>query len=48
LRKSAHWYDFTVSLEGKPDWHQRHAGRAESGSHGFSDPAMAMGPALFS
>ena len=46
LRRSAHWYDFSFSLDGS-DWSERHAGRVEAGVDSFSDPAMATGPALF-
>jgi phospholipase C len=40
LSKSHCWYDFSVQIEGFPDYLQRFAGRAETGAPGFSDPLM--------
>jgi phospholipase C len=40
LRKSAYWYDFTVTAEDLPGFERRFAGRVETGKHGLSDPAL--------
>ena len=40
LKKSYHWYDFSVTVEGAAGYLRRFAGRVETGEHGFSDPAM--------
>jgi len=40
LSSSGHWYDFTAST---PTWSRRFAGRLETGTHGVSDPAVAVG-----
>jgi phospholipase C len=40
LSKSHCWYDFSIGVEGFPDYQQRFAGRVETGAAGFSDPAM--------
>lgn len=40
LRKSAHWYDFSVTADDLPGYERRFAGRVETGKHGLSDPAM--------
>jgi phospholipase C len=40
LGRSLRWYDFSVTVEGTPDFLRRYAGRVENGEHGFSDPAM--------
>ena len=45
LRRSAHWYDFSVRVDEVPDFVRRFAGRVETGRHSFSDPALG-GPAL--
>ena len=37
---SGNWYDFSVSLQGQPDYGRRFAGRMETGAHSISDPAM--------
>ncbi|KAF1020523.1 MAG: Non-hemolytic phospholipase C [Paracidovorax wautersii] len=43
LSGSARWYDFTVACAELPRYSRRFAGRVETGSHGLSDPAMALG-----
>jgi phospholipase C len=40
LRKSARWYDLTITAPALPGWSQRFAGRLETGRHGFSDPLL--------
>lgn len=40
LSKSHRWYDFSIGVEGFPDYQQRFAGRVETGAAGFSDPLM--------
>jgi phospholipase C len=40
LAASGNWYDFTVQAS---NFERRFAGRMESGQHGISDPAMALG-----
>ena len=40
LRKSAHWYDFSVTADELPGFERRFAGRVETGKHGLSDPAL--------
>ena len=40
LSKSHRWYDFSIAVEGFPDYQQRFAGRIETGAAGFSDPLM--------
>lgn len=40
LSKSHNWYDFSLRIEGFPDYSQRFAGRVETGLPGFSDPLM--------
>jgi len=44
LRRSAHWYDFTVTVEELTGFARRFAGRVETGRDSFTDPAMG-GPA---
>ncbi len=39
LAKSARWYDFSVRLDGQPEYSRRFAGRMENGDDGISDPA---------
>jgi phospholipase C len=41
LAKSFSWYDFTVTVIGSNLFARRCAGRVETGSAGYSDPAMA-------
>jgi phospholipase C len=45
LRRSAHWYDFSIRVDELPGFVRRFAGRVETGRHSFSDPALG-GPAL--
>jgi phospholipase C len=40
LRRSARWYDLTVTVAGHPHFKRRLAGRVETGRHSFTDPAM--------
>ena len=40
LSKSYNWYDFSVRVDGFPEYEQRFAGRVETGAAGFSDPYM--------
>ncbi len=40
LSKSHHWYDFDVTLEGRPEYLLHFAGRVETGKPGFTDPQM--------
>jgi phospholipase C len=40
LRKSAHWYDFTVTLQQLAGYSRRFAGRVETGRDSLSDPAL--------
>jgi phospholipase C len=40
LRKSANWYDFSVTADTLKGYERRFAGRVETGKHGLSDPAM--------
>ncbi|WKB50576.1 phosphocholine-specific phospholipase C [Eleftheria terrae] len=41
LDSSGHWYDFSVRVEGQPDYSRRFAGRVETGAASISDPAMS-------
>ncbi|HEK20814.1 MAG TPA: phospholipase C, phosphocholine-specific [Bacteroidetes bacterium] len=41
LSKQHHWYDFTITVKGFPDFERRYAGRVETGAPGISDPQMA-------
>ncbi|MDT6961806.1 phospholipase C, phosphocholine-specific [Cupriavidus sp. SZY C1] len=43
LADSAQWYDFAVTCSSDPTFYRRFAGRVETGRHGISDPAMALG-----
>lgn len=45
LKDSANWYDFSVRVQGQPEYSRRFAGHLENGQPSISDPAMA-GPAL--
>jgi phospholipase C len=40
LRRSAHWYDVTVSVAELPGFGRRVAGRVETGGPSYSDPAL--------
>jgi phospholipase C len=40
LRKSANWYDFSVTADSSTTYLRRFAGRVETDQHGLSDPAM--------
>ncbi len=40
LKRSFHWYDFSVRVVGAAEFERRYAGRVETGKMGFSDPAM--------
>jgi len=40
LDRSHGWYDFTVTMEGAPDFTHRYAGRSETGRPSRSDPLM--------
>lgn len=40
LKKSANWYDFSVTTDALKGYERRFAGRVETGKHGLSDPAM--------
>ena len=40
LAASGGWYDFTVTVNGQPDFSRRFAGRLETGADSISDPAM--------
>jgi phospholipase C len=40
LAASGGWYDFSVRVNGQPDFSRRFAGRMENGADSFSDPAM--------
>jgi phospholipase C len=40
LRKSANWYDFSVTADTLNGYMRRFAGRVETSQHGLSDPAM--------
>lgn len=40
LKKSARWYDFSVTTDALKGYERRFAGRVETGKHGLSDPAM--------
>ena len=40
LAKSFSWYAFTVTITGSDVFARRCAGRVETGSAGYSDPAM--------
>jgi phospholipase C len=40
LRKSANWYDFSVTEASENSYLRRFAGRVETGKDGLSDPAM--------
>jgi len=40
LASSALWYDFSVKVQGQPDYSRRFAGRMETGQPSLSDPAM--------
>jgi len=37
-----YWYDFTVTISGKPLFAQHYAGRVETGKQSISDPLMGM------
>jgi phospholipase C len=41
LRRSANWYDFTITVKAQAEFRRRFAGRMETGEHSLSDPAMA-------
>lgn len=41
LKKSHHWYDFVVSVDGNK-YTRGYAGRVETGEESYSDPAMGM------
>jgi phospholipase C len=41
LSASGGWYDFTVSVNGQTDYSRRFAGRMETGTDSYSDPAMS-------
>jgi phospholipase C len=43
LGASANWYDFIAQVDALPGYGRRVAGRAETGAHGVSDPAMGCG-----
>jgi phospholipase C len=45
LRRSAGWHDLSVTSQALKGYHRRFAGRVETGSDSFSDPAME-GPAV--
>lgn len=40
LAESAFWYDFSVRVQGQPDFSRRFAGHLETGAPSISDPAM--------
>lgn len=40
LGRTAHWYDFTVTVQGDESFVRRFAGRVETGRDSYSDPAM--------
>ncbi len=40
IRKSAHWYDFSVRVKGQTLYSRRFAGHMETGKGSFTDPAM--------
>lgn len=40
LQKSHGWYDFTVKINGHPQFAIRYAGRVETGKASFTDPVM--------
>jgi phospholipase C len=40
LKRSFHWYDFTVEVKGTPGFAKRYAGHVETGEESCSDPAM--------
>lgn len=40
LKKSHQWYDFTLKVEGNEKFSKGYAGRVETGTETFSDPAM--------
>ncbi len=40
LRKSAYWYDFSVTVEGMESFSRRFAGHLETGRSSFTDPTM--------
>ena len=44
LERSAHWYDFTVTVHNLPSFRRRFAGHIETGRDSLSDPALG-GPA---
>lgn len=39
------WYDFSVLIEGVPDFERRCAGRVETGQWGYTDPVIGKGKA---
>ncbi|MDC0672671.1 phosphocholine-specific phospholipase C [Nannocystis radixulma] len=43
LRDSGYWYDFTVTVDGAPEFFRRLAGRMEIGVDSISDPALGGG-----
>lgn len=40
---SFHWYDFVITVEGMPAFHQRYAGHVETGYPSSTDPVMGRG-----
>lgn len=42
LKRSGHWYDFSVVCNADPAFERRLAGRIETGEHTISDPAMGL------
>ncbi|PAW93270.1 phospholipase C, phosphocholine-specific [Mucilaginibacter sp. MD40] len=41
LGKQHHWYDFTITVKGFPDFERHYAGRVETGAPSISDPQMS-------
>ena len=42
LKNNSNWYDFSITLEGQPDFLQRYAGHIETGYLSQSDPFMGQ------
>lgn len=40
LQSSFGWYDFSITVEGRPGFERRYAGRVETGKHSKTDPFM--------
>jgi phospholipase C len=40
LKKSHHWYDFGMKVNGSQAFERRYAGHIETGRSSFSDPFM--------